>query len=81
MADKKKYGHPTCKPIGILKNLIVNSSNENDVILDPFIGSGSTAVASMLTNRHYIGFEIDKNYYENSITRINEINNGLFCEY
>lgn len=37
-ADKRKYGHPTCKPVHILKNFIINSSQENDIILDPFMG-------------------------------------------
>lgn len=70
---KKKYGHPTIKPIEIIQNLIVNSSNECDVVLDPFIGSGTTAVAAINTNRHYIvGYELDEKYFEIAQKRIEE---------
>jgi len=71
--DKKKYNHPTIKPLPFIRKLIRNSSKEGDVILDSFIGSGTTAVASILENRNYIGFEKNKNYYEICINRINEI--------
>lgn len=40
-ADKRKYGHPTCKPVHILKNFIINSSNEGDLVLDPFMGGAA----------------------------------------
>ena len=68
--DKKKFGHPTIKPLEIIENLIVNSSNEGDVIIDPFIGSGTTAVACINTNRHYIGFELNEEYVEIAEKRI-----------
>ena len=48
------------KPIKLIEKLILKSSNEGEVIIDPFMGSGSTAVACARLNRHYIGFEIDK---------------------
>jgi len=60
--DKKKYGHPTCKPESIIKNLIINSSQEGYVVLDPFVGSGTTAVCSRALNRHYIGYELSPEY-------------------
>ncbi len=69
-ADKKLFGHPTCKPISILQNLIINSSNEGDVVLDPFMGSGSTAVAAKDNARNYIGFELNEEYYRKSLDRI-----------
>lgn len=69
-ADKKLFGHPTCKPISILQNLIINSSNEGDVVLDPFMGSGSTAVAAKYNARNYIGFELNEEYYKKSLDRI-----------
>lgn len=69
-ADKKLFGHPTCKPISILQNLIINSSNEGDVVLDPFMGSGSTAVAAKDNARNYIGFELNEEYYKKSLDRI-----------
>ena len=62
--DKELYQHPTCKPVDILKNFIVNSSNENDVVLDPFMGSGSTGVACINTHRNFIGIEINAKFYE-----------------
>ena len=73
-ADKKHYGHPTVKPLNIIRQLIINSSQEGGVVLDPFMGSGTTAVAAMLEGRHYVGFEIDKTYYETSLCRVDEYN-------
>jgi len=72
MKDKRKYGHPTIKPLELIRKIIRNSSNENDVILDCFLGSGTTAVACILEKRKYIGFEIDKKYYDIAIKRIAE---------
>jgi DNA modification methylase len=69
-ADKRLYGHPTVKPLNIIRQLIVNSSEEGGVVLDPFMGSGTTAVAAMAEGRHYIGFETDKTYYETAKKRI-----------
>lgn len=71
--DKKKYGHPTVKPIEIVKNLIINSSNENDWVLDPFMGSGTTGVAAKNLNRNFIGFELDNKYFEIAKERINNV--------
>ncbi|MBQ1293283.1 MAG: site-specific DNA-methyltransferase [Clostridiales bacterium] len=71
-ADKDKYGHPTIKPLNIIKNLIINSSRGGDLVLDPFIGSGTTAVACKLLGRHYLGFEIDPEYHQTAIKRVNE---------
>lgn len=76
--DKNKFGHPTCKPVAILKNLIENSTKTGDVVLDPFIGSGSTAVAAIVQNRRFLGYEINKTYYDTAIARINEESNTLF---
>lgn len=56
----------------ILKNLIVNSSKENDIVLDPFVGSGSTGVAAKQLNRNFIGMELDKEYFEIAKQRIKE---------
>ena len=62
--------HPTEKPVELLSYLIKMYSNENDIILDSCIGSGSTAIACINTNRNYIGFEIDREYYKIAETRI-----------
>lgn len=56
--------HPTQKPVDLLEFLINNSSIENDNILDPFMGSGSTGVACINTNRNFIGFELDEHYFQ-----------------
>lgn len=56
--------HPTPKPTKFIKELLEMFSKEGDLVLDPFIGSGSTAVACQDINRNFIGFEINKEYYE-----------------
>lgn len=71
-ADKDTWGHPTIKPIDIIQNLIINSSQPGDIILDPFLGSGTTCVAAMNTHRHYIGFELDETYFDIACKRLDE---------
>jgi DNA modification methylase len=68
--DNIKYGHPTVKPLHIIQNLIVNSTDMGGVILDPFIGSGTTAVACIKEKRHFIGYELNKDYYDKAVRRI-----------
>lgn len=70
--DKKLYEHPTIKPLNIIRTLVLNSSLEEQIVCDPFMGSGTTAVACMLENRRYLGFELNKDYYNKSIERINK---------
>lgn len=65
--------HPTQKPITYLERLILNSSNELDIVLDPFMGSGSTGVACINTNRKFIGIELNNTYYEIAKNRIQEV--------
>lgn len=72
--DKKDFEHPTIKPINIIKTIIKNSSKENDIILDCFAGSGTTCVAAKDLNRHYIGFDIDKNWVKVANDRLDNIN-------
>lgn len=62
--DKSLFDHPTIKPLEIIKALIENSSKENDIVADFFLGSGTTAVACKELNRQYIGFEINKEWYD-----------------
>lgn len=64
--------HPTQKPTELLEILIEEFSKEGDTILDPFIGSGTTARACINTNRNYIGFELDEHYYNVAIQRTDE---------
>lgn len=62
--------HPTQKPIELFSYLLNASTNEGDVILDPFMGSGTTCVAAIRQKRHYIGIELDPHYYEVAKKRI-----------
>jgi site-specific DNA-methyltransferase (adenine-specific) len=62
--------HPTQKPSELLQILIERYSKENDIILDCFIGSGSTAIACINTNRRFIGFELDTGYFNIANERI-----------
>ena len=71
--DRVLYHHPTIKPVDFIRRMIRNSSNENDIVLDCFMGSGTTAVASIMENRKYIGFEINKKYFDISNARIEKI--------
>ena len=65
----KDVQHPTMKPVTMLRDLIGYSTREGDLVLDPFMGSGSTAVAAVETDRDYIGFELDGESYRTVIER------------
>lgn len=65
--------HPTEKNVKLVEWFLKISSNEEDIVIDPFMGSGSTAIACIKTKRNYIGFEIEKKYIELSNKRISEI--------
>lgn len=73
----KKVGHPAPFPIELPRRLIEFYSYEKDVILDPFIGSGTTALAAIELNRHYVGYEISQEYVNLAKEKINEIKNQL----
>ena len=60
----ERTSHPTQKPLEMIKQFVDIHSNEKDIILDPFLGSGTTAVACKQLNRNYIGIEISKEYCE-----------------
>ena len=62
--------HPTQKPVALFEYLIKTYTNEGELVLDNCIGSGTTAIACINTNRKYIGFELDKKYYEIANERI-----------
>lgn len=70
-ANPKNKVHPTEKPIDMLQVLIGNSSEENDIVLDPFMGSGTTGVACKNLNRNFIGIELDDKYFDIAKKRIN----------
>ena len=62
--------HPTQKPVALCEWLIKTYTNENELVLDNCMGSGSTAIACVNTNRQYIGFELDKHYFDIATKRI-----------
>jgi len=64
--------HPTEKPVELMSIYVENSSNENDLVLDPFMGSGSTGIACLKLNRKFIGIEIDTNYFDIAQNRLME---------
>ena len=75
----KDSKHPTQKPVKLLRHLINIASNEGDVILDPFMGVGSTGVAALEMNRKFIGLEIEKNYFDAAEKRLkNSVSEPLF---
>ena len=72
--EEKKFGkHPTQKPIDLLKRIVLASTNEGDVVLDPFTGSSTTGLASILNNRKFTGIDNGKDYLDLSIKRLNDL--------
>ena len=71
----KQRFHPTQKSLPLFEDLIKKHSNEGDLVLDCFAGSATTAIAAMNTNRRFIGCEMEEEYYNKSLERINEQNN------
>lgn len=73
--DKNEDGtniHDSQKPIGLMRTLIENSTDTDSIVLDPFMGSGTTAIAAKQCNRHFIGFELNREYYDIAVRRIKE---------
>ena len=69
--DKEKL-HPTQKPVALCEYLIKTYTNENETVLDNCMGSGSTGVACVNTNRNFVGYELNEKYFEIAVKRINE---------
>lgn len=72
-SEKKQGKHPTQKPLEILDRIILASTKENDLILDPFCGSSTTGISATKLNRKYIGIDNEKEYLDLSIKRYQEI--------
>ena len=72
MIEKRVEGHPCSKPVGLMKALVNRFTKPGDTILDPFMGSGTTGVACVQTNRNFIGIEIDPSYYAIAEKRIKD---------
>lgn len=75
-ASESKPTHPTQKPTALIEYLIKTYSNEGETILDNCMGSGTTAVACINTNRKFIGIELDENYYNIACKRVEETMNN-----
>ena len=71
--EKQNGGHPTQKPIEVMEWLLNRLTNEGDLVLDPFMGSASTGVGCMNTNRRFVGIELDNNYFNMSYERLKNI--------
>ena len=76
--SKEKFLHPTTKPVALMEYLIKTYTNENELVLDFTMGSGTTGVACMNLNRNFIGIELDEKYFTIASERINNIQKGLF---
>ncbi|MFY9463329.1 MAG: site-specific DNA-methyltransferase [Candidatus Sungiibacteriota bacterium] len=68
--NPEREDHPTQKPLAIIERMVRASSPENGIVLDPFMGSGTTAIACMRSGRRYTGFEMNKDYYHTIQNRI-----------
>lgn len=71
--DEKEFGkHPTQKPLELLNRIITSSSNEGDLVLDPFCGSGTTGIVCSILNRQFIGIDSNKKYLDLAIKRFKD---------
>lgn len=73
----KRDIHPTQKNIKLFEELILDNTNEGDIVLDPCLGSGTTAVACINTGRHYIGYELNHEYYDLTCKRLDEVEKAV----
>ncbi len=72
-SEEKKFGkHPTQKPVELLKRIILASTKEGDLVLDPFCGSSTTGVAAVLLNRKHVGIDLEEEYLQLSKKRLEE---------
>lgn len=67
-----EYGHPTEKPAGLMAKVVQNASRPGDIVLDPFMGTATTAVAALSLGRQFIGFEIDPAFFDASCRRVEQ---------
>lgn len=73
--DPERENHPTQKPLEIIERMVKASCPPNGIVFDPFMGTGTTAIACLANNRQYMGFEINKDYYKLIINRIKKYSN------
>ena len=80
--DKDLFNHPTIKPLELVKRHLLHTTQPNDIVLDCFMGSGTTAVACQETNRQFIGFEIAEKWVKVANDRLNKVDaNGQQCMF
>lgn len=72
-SDKEKFNHPTIKPLSLVERHIKHATQENDIVLDCFCGSGTTCVACKNTNRRYIGIELNSKWHKVAVDRLNNV--------
>lgn len=70
VCGKERLGHPTQKSIRLMEDLIKIHTNVDDLIIDPFMGVGTTGEACLSQNRNFIGVELDKTYYNSAVERM-----------
>ncbi|AKO50992.1 addiction module protein [Mycoplasmopsis bovis] len=73
VSGREKVSHPTQKSLKLMEEIIKIHTNKNDLILDPFMGSGTTGVVSLKLKRKFIGIELDKNFFDIAYKRINDV--------
>lgn len=74
--DKDRFNHPTIKPMELIKRHLLHTTQPNDIVLDTFLGSGTTAVACKNCDRQYLGFEINKKWFDIADNRLKNIDAG-----
>jgi DNA modification methylase len=77
-SSKEKVGHPSQKPIKLIEMLVLSATREGDLVLDPFLGSGTTALVCQNLNRNFAGIEIEQKYIEMTENRLKEEPANLF---
>jgi site-specific DNA-methyltransferase (adenine-specific) len=78
--EKINGHHPTQKPIELLKRIILSSTKKDDLVLDPFNGSGTTGIVSKMYNRKYIGIDLENKYLDITIKRLDSLKNKIVNE-
>jgi site-specific DNA-methyltransferase (adenine-specific) len=76
-SSKEKCGHPSQKPIKLIERIVLSSSDPGDLVLDPFLGSGTTAVVAEKHHRRWLGIEIDPRYVALAGTRVQNNEDAL----
>lgn len=73
--SKDNYNHPCPVPVELMKRIILLTTEKGDTIIDPFMGSGTTAIACIETGRNFIGYELSEEYYKMAVSRVMEVTN------